>query len=370
MPRQPTILSTTRPGTKRHRLIAPLIALHFLLAGSTRAQEASPQLDESIRRGLAFLAAQQNPDGSIDGGGPKLATTGLSLMAFLAAGHAPDAGPFGLTVRQAVDFLLAQTPQDGYYGKIDHSRMYGHGIVTLALIEAWGVEPEPERRRIMRQAIQHAIQVILDAQAVTKTPPWVGGWRYEPQSPDSDLSLSGWNALALRAAQKAGLDVPQERAQQALGFVLRCYRPTEKGFAYQPGQPASAAMTAVALLNLYLLDTAPAVLSSPASAPASSYAQHPELAQAAQFLRDHPLTEEVRFFYYACHYVAQAAHQVGEPTWPAVWNPLQQRLLALQQPDGGWPPSRTGEEPGRVYSTSLATLTLSVPFRLLPIYQR
>jgi hypothetical protein len=53
-----------------------------------------------------------------------------------------------------------------------------------------------------------------------------------------------------------------------------------------------------------------------------------------------------------------------------VWKTTQDQLLAVQMEDGGWPQSRQGEEPGRAYATSMAVLTLAVPYRLLPIYQR
>ena len=45
-------------------------------------------------------------------------------------------------------------------------------------------------------------------------------------------------------------------------------------------------------------------------------------------------------------------------------------LLPIQNPDGGWPQSTSSEEPGRVYATSMSLLTLTVPYRILPIYQR
>ena len=87
-----------------------------LLVASARAQaEASSSvLDQSIAKGLAFLSRQQNPDGSFDSGGPRIAMTGLTLMSFLAAGHTPGAGKYGTLVRNATDFLLKSAPDDGY----------------------------------------------------------------------------------------------------------------------------------------------------------------------------------------------------------------------------------------------------------------
>jgi hypothetical protein len=320
----------------------------------TADEEMTPQLDETIARGLSYLARQQNADGSFDGGGPKVAMTGLSLMSFLAAGHVPDSGKHGLAVHRAIDYLLKHIPAEGYVGKVDGSRMYGQGIIALALAEAYGVEPDEQVRKEMLTKLAGMLKVILAAQDVAKAEAFAGGWRYEPQSGDSDLSLSGWNALALRALQNIGLDVPKQRVQRAVGFVLKCYRPEQKGFAYQPGGEVSAGMTGVGVLNLYLLDAA----------------DRPELKGAAELLAKKLVTEDTRFAYYSMYYATQAAYQAAGETWPAVWNHTQQRLNALQQKDGGWPQSKSGEEPGRVYATAMSLLTLSVPYHMLPIYQR
>jgi hypothetical protein len=313
-----------------------------------------PRLDDGVARGLAFLAKQQAPDGSFESNGPRVATTALAMMAFLASGHPPAVGQHGQVVRNAEDYLLKQIPADGYFGKVDGSRMYGQGITTLALAEVAGVEPDPNRRATLTAALASAVKVILVAQDVSKGEGHAGGWRYEPQSADSDLSLSGWNALALRAAQNAGVDVPKDRVARAVAYVLKCYRNDQKGFAYQPAQNASVPMTGVAALNLYLLDAS----------------DRPELKEAGEYLTKQPVTENTRFAYYSAYYATQAAFQAGGPTWRSIWTPTMDRLLALQMDDGGWPTSKTGEEPGRVYSTSMSVLTLTVPYRLLPIYQR
>jgi hypothetical protein len=321
---------------------------------SQNADPGTARLDASVAAGLAYLARQQEPDGSFEGGGPKCAVTALSLMSFLATGNTPDVGRYGPTVRRALDFLIKQAPEDGYFGRVDGSRMYGQGIITLALAEAYGAEPDPARREAMRPVLTRALAVILKAQDVKKDDANAGGWRYEPQSSDSDLSLSGWSALSLRAAQNVGLDVPRERVDRARAYVLKCYNKLQRGFSYQPHQECTVSMTGVAVLNLYLLDAADA----------------PEVAAGVRFLVEHPIARTTRFPYYSLYYATQAAFQAGEPAWPAVWGNAQDQLLSEQSPDGGWPQSRSGEEPGRIYATSLAVLTLSVPQRLLPTYQR
>ena len=98
-------------------------------------------------------------------------------------------------------------------------------------------------------------------------------------------------------------------------------------------------------------------------------ADRPEV-DAVKFLIEHPVKDDTPMPYYSMYYATQAAFQAGDPAWPPVWKVTLDRLLGSQMKDGGWPQSRNGEEPGRVYATSMAVLTMSVPQRLLPIYQR
>ena len=331
--------------TARTLLLAGVLATIGTVPG--RAQETMPdsQVEANVLKALA--------------GAPELAsqniTTNTVYGVVTLTGNVPDEGRYGLTVRAAEDFLVKQAPDDGYFGKVDGSRMYGQGIITLALAEAGGVEPDVSRRAAIRSVLARSVKIILDAQDVKKDEIWAGGWRYEPQSGDSDLSLSGWNALALRAAESVGMSVPKDRAERAVGFVLRCYRQDVQGFGYQPGNEASIAMTGVGVLNLYLLD---------ASA-------RPEAAGGARWLASHPVGDATRMPYYSMYYATQAAFQAGGDAWPAVWADVQAKLLPSQdKTDGAWPQSHSGEEPGRVYATSMSLLTLSVPYRLLPVYQR
>ncbi len=345
---------TTHGLEARATIYAVALLVLFVVSPAFAQTEADARLDAGISSGLAFLAQQQSTDGSFEAGGPRGAVTALSLMAYLANGHTPDQGKYGITVRRAVDYLINSFPEDGYYGHIDGSRMYGQGIITLALSEESGVEPDPQRRAKIRAILAKTVKIILTAQAVNKSASDAGGWRYEPQSGDSDLSLSGWNALALRSAQSIGMDVPKQNIQKAVEFVLRCYKKEENGFSYQPGGGTNIAMTGVGVLNLFLLDSA----------------DRPEIAAGEKYLLEHPVKDDTAMPYYTMYYATQAAFQGGDPVWPAVWKVTQERLLGTQMKDGGWPQSRNGEEPGRVYATSMALLALSVPQRLLPIYQK
>jgi hypothetical protein len=326
------------------------------LAALRPDETVQPRVDAAIFKGLAFLAKQQNPDGSLDGGAPKVATTSLSLLAFLSAGHTPDLGRYGLVLRSQLDFLLAKQAEDGYFGNGDRG-MYSHAITTLALSEAYGVETSATRRARLHTALTKAVSIILAAQDVAKSnPTFAGGWRYERNSSDSDLSLSGWNVLALRAARDVGIDVPEQNRKKAGEFVLRCLDPGTRGFAYQPGSAAQAGDTAIGLVCLHLTDTAEANATL--------------VGGALKFLQTHPIDGDSPFSYYATYYVTLAASEEDGDGWVALGRTSLERLVRTQEKDGSWPLPKNSQEPGRVYATAMAVGALAMPYRLLPVHQR
>src|SRR5256885_2052489 len=178
------------------RSLVLIVAVSFSFSTVAFAQQPKtttlpPTLDRTINSGLTWLQKQQKDDGSF-GSDLKHSLTGLSLMAFLASGHTPEVGRYGVTVRTAADYLATRDPEGGYFG-VDGSRMYGHCIVTLALAEAYGTEVDEIQRRRIRATLEKSLKVIYAGQDMRKEKPqFEGGWRYQPQSSDSDLSVSAW----------------------------------------------------------------------------------------------------------------------------------------------------------------------------------
>ena len=86
-----------------------------------------------------------------------------------------------------------------------------------------------------------------------------------------------------------------------------------------------------------------------------------------------PSEEQVNLYYW--YYGTLAMYQAGGSGWER-WNKaLKRSLLALQNREGddagSWPANGTwGGYGGQVYSTAIATLSLEVYYRYLPVYQQ
>ena len=95
-------------------------------------------------------------------------------------------------------------------------------------------------------------------------------------------------------------------------------------------------------------------------------------AGAVWFLaRPYPKPWQEGYFYLSSYYSSQAMAQVGGDAWNLIFPQIAANLLAEQSKEGNWPPGGGTERSfGTCYSTSLAILSLTPAYQLLPIYQR
>lgn len=324
------------------------------------------ELDQACDRAIDFLLRNQRETGAITDRGHELALTSLAIMALAAIGTEPsEPTRRGRAMRAALEFVLHPKNQNeaGYFGAYDGSRMYGHGIVTLMLTEMLGMGATSDQNAIIHDRLERALRLILSSQAVRKEQKLRGGWRYSPDSRDSDLSVSIWQLMALRSAKNDGMNVPNEAIEQALEYLGNSFTGRrsgaavgEGGFSYTPGQSRpSFTMTAAGLLAMQVCGQYDA----------------PEVAAAADWLFSHQPKVNERYLFYGLYYYAQGMHQVGGKYAEESGRVVSALLLPKQRSDGSWM-SPGGEERnvGLVYSTSLALLSLSVRYHYLPIYQR
>ena len=334
--------------------------LLMLLAAPAFAQApVKDRLADSVDQGLAFLALMQEKDGAWQlGGTSHPASTSLAVMAFLSAGHVPGEGPYRTHVEKGIRWVLAQQQPSGLFGLPTWEEMYQHGISTLMLCEVAGMT-DAETARELKPKIEKAVKVILQAQRTEKNANR-GGWRYRLDSTDADMSVTGWQILALRAARNLGCDVPVERIDLAMEFVKQCQgpvpragEPRSRGFTYVPGGQVTAACTGTGVLTLELCG--------------KDRHRSDEAKSGGSYLLDNPLKINDRHFYYSAYYASQGMFQLGGNYWTIFRPRLHKLLLESQQRNGSW---INNEGQGATFTTAMAILALTVEYRLLPIYQR
>jgi hypothetical protein len=330
---------------------------------------ATPDSERAVRAALHWLALSQHTDGrwlaaahgagqetralghDRHGAGQKADTgiTGLALLAFLASGQTHLEGEYRESIQHGLEFLLAMQAHDGNLaGEAEFfARMYCHGIATLALSEAYALTGD----RRLHEPVRRAVNYTLAAQHVG------GGWRYQPHDA-GDLSQFGWQLMALKSAEMAGLRIPDETRVRMIRFLRSVTAGRYKGLAsYRPGERVTRPMTAEALACRYFLDAE----NSPET-----------IEEAAAFVsQELPNRNQVNLYYW--YYGTLALFQKHDADWVRWNNALQAELLPRQRSDGAmlgsWDPDQVwGGYGGRVYSTALACLCLEVYYRYLPVY--
>jgi len=359
-------------------------------SGSTRVkmvQEGGGNAlsEAAVARGLEWFALHQAPDGhwslhefhrygrerplpggktfvcNCGGATPRrndVAATAFGLLPFLAGGitHKPAAKAsqkdYSKTVGQALNWLVGKQGKDGYYG----GDMYAHGLATIAMCEAYGMTSDPR----LKLSAQQAVNYVARAQD-----PAGGGWRYAPRQA-GDTSVTGWQLMALKSGQMAGLAVPRSALKRTEKF-LDSVRSPKDGYKYLPGnETESATMTAVGLLCRMYLGDGP---------------RNPALIAGVQKLKGTPPGRGGNLYY--DYYATQVLHHMQGDAW-RFWNlgpdgsgrgGLRDTLIARQDSgatprrdhqNGSWAPEAEG---GRVMATSLSLLCLEVYYRHLPLYR-
>jgi outer membrane biosynthesis protein TonB len=323
----------------------------------------------AVEASLDWLAANQSEDGRWDadlhgagrenrhlghdrqGAGRRADTgvTGLALLAFLGAGQSHLEGQHREHVQHGLEFLLVSQAADGNLsGDAElFARMYCHGIATLALCEAYALTGD-ER---LKAGVTRAVNYSLRSQHAE------GGWRYQPGD-RGDMSQFGWQVMALKSAELAGMPIPAETKRRMTRFLQSCSSGPSLGLAsYRPGERVSRTMTAEAMVCRVFL---------------SAENREATLDEAASYvLEELPNARDANVYYW--YYGTLAMYQRQGQDWQR-WNPaMQEALLGSQRFDGryagSWDPdAQWGAYGGRVYSTALGALCLEVYYRYLPLY--
>ena len=336
---------------------------------------ASPgEVGAALRKALDFLEKSQKSEGYFEKDHP--GTSGLAVMALIGGKCVPK--DYSKTIRAGLRYLQSrfdktllyegragEAPQAGWSGADDE--MYTHAIATLALIEAV-VEMKEAGLKPMAEA---ALKLILQAQntefkpeglggPIEANPENYGGWRYRPQSTDSDISVTGWQVLTLRAAKNTWFDVPDRVFDVAAKYVKSLHDEETGSFGYQTG-PAGGSCCRAGMGALIL-----ELCGQP---------QDKAVRNAFRFMWDNAPVWNVEspgdgYPFYYWYYGTRAMLFAGGDDW-RIWKDWMCRLLVdNQNEDGSWDAEQREEGLGlgTVYTTALGAMMLEFCCGYLPAY--
>ncbi len=338
---------------------------YTLQAGKPQVQPATEvEVQKTLTKALDYLASHQTKEGCWPGRYEKSSgIAGMGLMAYVGAECVPE--KYSANIKTAIEYLKSQYHPSssyqagskdlayfgGFIGKNDP--MYSHSIATLGLIEAlvelndFSLEP----------MIQDALNLILRSQNTEHKPeilkgpikpdsPHYGGWRYRPDNIDADISVSGWQILALKAAINAGFSVPDWSLKHAADFIRACYDKKRHGFSYRAGAGnPGCARTGIGVLSLQIC----------------GYPNDPLIPPALRYMQDNPPVWEFEspgkgwpFYYW--YYGTRALMNAGGSDW-RIWKGWMCRLLVdHQSSDGSWIVAQKEKKVDKIYTTALGAL--------------
>lgn len=355
-------------------------------SGAIRIHGGNPNTEDAVGAGLLWLIRHQEPDGSwspdhfdrhcveqdtpCDGAGyreHKAGITALALLALLGDGNLPDedGDPSSVACSRALQWLLEHMDESGCV-RTDVSsgsrNLYDHGIATFALCEAAELTEDP----VISEAARRTIQFLEASQQPG------GGWDYTPSpSLRNDLSITGWQVLAIHAGIEAGI-LPKSQTLRSLERYLgRAIDETGRAVYSDRGRGRGRTgygIDAVGLITRLSMGHSPVSATSLTSA--RRIADRPPRPEARSQWDQHP---QSMYYWYTA---TLALFHVGGSPWKS-WNEqLKQHVLPLQiqqgEAIGSWSPDPNwiGAAGGRVAQTALGVLTFETYFRYTPLHLR
>lgn len=335
---------------------------------------ASKESEAAVDAALIWFAAHQAVDGSwstemtdkpcngqcrhgtVEIGSPKrIAATGLALLCFLGAGHTHKQGDYRDVVYKAIHYLtnaIKTTVPNARDFRLngrfldDNSQyeMYEHGIAVLAMCEAYEMTGDS----ILRNACDAGIDFIQRSQHAD------GSWGYRPTA-SGDLSIVGWQMMALKSAKKIGLKVRPEVIQRLDKFLDSQQSESGAYYGYRSTQREPCTTAIGLMLRLYR----------------GWSRTDPRILKGTQYIAD--LGPSIDGIYYN-YYATQLLFHMKYDKW-SEWNVTNRDFLVREQAKdghekGSWYFGRShfNQVGGRLYCTAMATLTLEVYYRFMPIY--
>jgi len=334
--------------------------------------------------------------------------TSLAVLCFLGAGfdHTSkldlvdsvrgERHRIGEVVKKGLEWLRARQNPDGSFSP-DHPFLYNEALATMALSEAFGLSGS----RVWREPARRGVELLQRAQRPNPSGKGLWGWRYASRTDvedasrvtgdvdygkalyDSDTSVTTWCVMALKSAQLCGLEVDKESFAGAVEYCK--YATAADGLVgYLDAKSAGGVVSGPFDAAFVYHPTTMSALGMCIRIFATHDPNDPFLDLAAKrIVQDRPAISKDRssIDYYYWYYGSLALNQLDGPDSPRknsgkYWKPwneaMVESVLALQDQgehgctSGGWTASdRWGSASGAgpLYDTAMNVLTLEVYYR-------
>ncbi|HOD84389.1 MAG: hypothetical protein BWX88_02892 [Planctomycetes bacterium ADurb.Bin126] len=330
---------------------------------------ASAEIDAAMRRGIAFLIAHQNADGSW---GSARNTKGLNVYAPVPGAHtAFRAGVSALAVmalcetldRTAPDqsaaarsalargeeYLLANLPGVRRCAPDALYNVWSHAYGIRALVRMARRSDDPHRRERIRKLIASQVDMLARFESVS------GGWGYydfgySMQKPGMKAMpfTTATSLIALDEARRFGVDVPQRLIDRGLGHLRRTRNPDgsfcySEMHVYRPGRTInrpSGSLGRSQACNLAMRTWGDAAITDAVLEAWLNrlWAREGWLSRARKMPVPHESFCSISgyFYYYGIFYAGGCIEQLPPERRPWHQAHLARILLDLQETDGSW----------------------------------
>ena len=335
----------------------------------------TPQCEEAVVKSLRWLKKQQNGNGSW-GGAPhnyKCAMTGMALLSYLAHCETPLSEEFGETVLKGISFLVDQGMKNPVLSLVPQRNevSYDHAVATYALCEAYTFCKQMDIPSIsnLEKVVIKAVDKIVDNQNTD------GGWAYNYNTKagaHTDLSVTGWNVQALKAAEHGGIRPSKGEIRTALrkaaAYCQKCGKPDGLFTYMQEGREDAAArpsLVGVGVLSLQMTGDGSGGAARKGLDWIKNNVKTLQWGQGSG-------TENVKSNLYMHYYCVQAAMNRGGDVWTSYNKAFRDAVLSGQNADGSFRKNDVGYVSGmsnkseNIYRQCLATLMLETYYRFLP----
>jgi len=296
------------------------------------------------------------------------AATGMALLPFLAfdethierkATGSTKGSLYHDCVKAGVSFLQREqqiTRNGGHWMQGGHGGMYGHGIASIALCEAFAMTNDKTKDKILHASAQQALNFIAYAQD-----PIGGGWRYKAKE-KGDTSVVGWMIMTLKSGHLAYLKIPHGVDKKASDYLTSVQVDGGAQYGYNGSQPNRKTTSAIGLISRMFLG--------------DFQEDDPALQRGMDYIGKQGFSNDAYFNYYGTQVMYQAG--LDDPRWKKWDKQMQTKLLAEQAKDkdscefGSWYLGKGGhgnDKGGRLMHTAMNCLCLEVYYRHLSVFE-